>query len=319
MKKFIVALGVTAVALGFSSCNNSGSSENAGASNDSLATLLGEVQAANYNNLWNQLPDSMKQKLSKDDFIAGFKSIMEKDSKKDQAYLMGASTAMQLMNNIAQMEDAGVNFNTSLYISKFAEVFKKDSVDNASLQASTDKLTIQMTEVQNLIMKKREADQQRALEEQNAAAEPNIKAGKEYVESQKKADPSIKTTESGLSYKVIKEGTGTKPTRSDRVKVIYTGKHIDGSVFDSSNGQPTEFSMAGVVPGFAEALQLMAPGAKYVVYIPSELGYGVRGAGENIKPGETLVFELELAAVEPAVTKPAAKPAAAAAIEAAKK
>lgn len=77
--------------------------------------------------------------------------------------------------------------------------------------------------------------------------------------------------------------------------------------------------MAGVVPGFAEALQLMAPGAKYVVYIPSELGYGVRGAGENIKPGETLVFELELAAVEPAVTKPAAKPAAAAAIEAAKK
>ena len=159
-------------------------------------------------------------------------------------------------------------------------------------------------------MKKREADQQRAIEEQKAAAEPNIKAGKEYVEKQKKADPTIKTTESGLSYKVVKEGTGTKPTKSDRVKVIYTGKHIDGTEFDSSNGQPTEFSLAGVVPGFAEALQLMAPGAKYVVYIPSDLGYGLRGAGDKVKPGETLVFEMELVAVEPVSNKAISTPKA---------
>lgn len=303
MKKFIVALGVAAVALGFSSCGNSGSSEGSGKSNDSLAMLLGEVQGANYLQMWNQLPDTMKQKLNKDEFIAGFKSIINRDAKKDQAYLMGASTALQLMGNLVQMQDAGVEFNTSLFVSKFNEAFKKDSVDNTSLSDATNKLTLFMTDVQDKIMKKREADQQHMIEEQKAAAEPSIKAGKEYVEKQKKADPTIKTTASGLSYKVIKEGTGTKPTKSDRVKVIYTGKHIDGTEFDSSNGQPTEFSLAGVVPGFAEALQLMAPGAKYVVYIPSDLGYGFRGAGDKVKPGETLVFEMELVAVEPVSNK----------------
>lgn len=304
MKKIIVALGIAAVALGITSCNNdSATASNSAADNDSLAVLLGEVQGSTYLNMWNQLPDTMKQKLSKDEFIAGLKAIIEKDNKKDESYLMGAQTAMQIMMNLNQMEDAGVKFNKSAFLSEFSKAFKKDSVDDAALHAASDKLTILMTDVQNLIMKKREADQQRAIAEQNAAAEPNVKAGKEYVEQQKKADPSIKTTESGLSYKVIKEGTGAKPTRSDRVKVIYTGKHIDGSVFDTSNGEATEFSLAGVVPGFAEALQMMAPGAKYVVYIPSDLGYGVRGAGDKIKPGETLVFELELTAVEPAGSK----------------
>lgn len=306
MKKIFVTLGVAAMAIGMWSCDKGGSAQGGAASNDSLSILLGEVQGANYNEMWEQLPDTMKAKLSKDDFIAGFKSVMSRDFEKDRAYVMGASVAMQMANNVAQMTEAGVKFDSNAFINAFAASFKADSVDQAKMREAGSALQVYMSQAQEQMTKKRMEDQQRAMKEAESKAEPNVKAGKEFVEKQKKADPSIKTTEKGVSYKVEKEGTGAKPGKTDKVKVKYVGKHIDGSEFDSSKGEAVEFNVAGVIPGFAEVLQMMAPGAKYVAYIPADQGYGNQGT-PNIEPGETLVFEIEMVEVVPATAAAAKK------------
>lgn len=305
MKKFIVAFGVAAMALGFAACNKGAANEETadnGIQSDSLSMLLGDVQGASYVGYWDQMPDTMKAKLSKDDFLAGFKAVIQKDFNKDQAYLMGMSTAMQVLGNISQMEEAGVKFNRSEYISHFSSSFKQDSVNMVEMGAKNEQLTMYMNQVQNLMMQKQQKQQEEAMKAAEEKAQPNIKAGKEYVESQKKADPSIQTTESGVSYKVVTEGKGTKPGKSDNVKVKYVGKHINGEEFDSSNGEAVQFNVAGVVPGFGEILQLMAPGAKYVAYIPSDKAYGNNGTG-SIEPGETLVFEIEMVEVMPNASK----------------
>ncbi|NTW25815.1 MAG: FKBP-type peptidyl-prolyl cis-trans isomerase, partial [Lentimicrobium sp.] len=104
---------------------------------------------------------------------------------------------------------------------------------------------------------------------------------------------------SGLQYKVIKEGEGENPKPEDVVEVHYTGTLTDGTVFDSSveRGEPIKFPLNGVIPGWTEGVQLMKPGAKYMFYIPSALGYGDKGAGP-IPGGSVLIFEVELLSIE---------------------
>lgn len=115
-----------------------------------------------------------------------------------------------------------------------------------------------------------------------------------------KSKPGVVTLPSGLQYQVLKEGTGPKPKATDKVKVHYHGTLIDGTVFDSSvdRGQPISLSLSNVIAGWTEALQLMPVGSKWKLFIPSELGYGDRDAGPVIKGGSTLVFEVELLAIE---------------------
>jgi FKBP-type peptidyl-prolyl cis-trans isomerase len=130
------------------------------------------------------------------------------------------------------------------------------------------------------------------------AGADNLKAGLAYLEKNKKK-PGVKTTASGLQYEVIKEGSGAKPKATDTVTVHYMGKLISGKVFDSSiaRGQPATFALNGVIKGWTEGLQLMGVGAKYRLYLPSELGYGASGAGEDIGPNEVLIFEVELISI----------------------
>lgn len=128
-----------------------------------------------------------------------------------------------------------------------------------------------------------------------AKAEASLKKGKEFLEANAKKE-GVKTTESGLQYKVEKEGNGAMPADTSTVSVNYKGTLIDGTEFDSSykNGKPVEFPVNRVIPGWTEALQLMKAGSKYTLYIPSELAYGERGTQGAIGPNEVLIFEVEL-------------------------
>jgi FKBP-type peptidyl-prolyl cis-trans isomerase FklB len=111
-----------------------------------------------------------------------------------------------------------------------------------------------------------------------------------------KTKPGVVTTASGLQYIVLKQGTGPKPSLTDKVKCDYEGKLIDGTVFDSSvkQGKPIEFAVNGVIAGWTEALQLMNTGSKYRLFIPSNLAYGDQQMGSDIKPGSTLIFDVDL-------------------------
>lgn len=131
-------------------------------------------------------------------------------------------------------------------------------------------------------------------------AEKNKKEGETFLAENKKK-PGVKTTHSGLQYKVIKEGDGPMPKIKDTVVAHYAGTLIDGTEFDSSikRGQPSSFPVSGVIAGWTEALQMMKTGSKWQLFIPSNLAYGERGAqGTTIGPNATLIFEVELISVK---------------------
>ncbi|RJQ23104.1 MAG: FKBP-type peptidyl-prolyl cis-trans isomerase [Nitrospiraceae bacterium] len=150
-----------------------------------------------------------------------------------------------------------------------------------------------MTNLNNEMMAKQ-------MEQLKERGEKNRKKGEEFLAENKKKE-GVVTLPSGLQYKVIKEGAGEKPKATDTVSVHYRGTLTDGTEFDSSygSGQPVTLKVNGVIPGWTEALQLMNPGSKWQLFIPSGLAYGERGAGRGeIGPNETLIFEVELLSIK---------------------
>lgn len=136
----------------------------------------------------------------------------------------------------------------------------------------------------------------RIAEEKSAEAKA---AGEKFLADNAARD-EVEVTDTGLQYEVIAAGDGAKPSVDDTVTVHYTGTLIDGRVFDSSveRGEPATFNLKGVIPGWTEGLQLMNTGSKFRFVIPANLAYGDRGAGQNIGPGETLIFDVELLEIQ---------------------
>ncbi len=154
-------------------------------------------------------------------------------------------------------------------------------------------------EIQGTMMNFKKEMQAKQAEQMKAITDKNIKDGDSFLAENSKKEGVI-TLPSGLQYKVIKEGTGNIPKSTDTVSVHYRGALLNGTEFDSSykRGQPASFGVKGVIKGWTEALQLMKTGAKWKLFIPSKLAYGDRGAGRNIGPNETLVFEVELLSIK---------------------
>jgi FKBP-type peptidyl-prolyl cis-trans isomerase len=169
----------------------------------------------------------------------------------------------------------------------------RDSFSNGKTLLTEDEAKAVLTQLQGDVRKK-----QQELAQQ--LGEANKKQGLEFLEANKTKD-GVVTLPSGLQYKVLQEGTGPKPAPTDTVVCNYRGTLLDSTEFDSSykRGQPATFPVTGVIKGWTEALQLMPVGSKWQLFIPSALAYGEHGAGGQIGPNATLIFEVELLSIQP--------------------
>ncbi len=168
----------------------------------------------------------------------------------------------------------------------------KDSMGGGKTLMTDDEAKAALTELSQQVRTKQE-------EKVKQAAENNKKEGEAFLAANK-TKPGVVTTPSGLQYKILTEGKGPKPTAADKVSCNYKGTLINGTEFDSSykRGQPAIFPVGQVIKGWTEALQLMSVGSKWQLFIPADLAYGERGAGSDIGPGATLIFEVELLSIE---------------------
>nr|WP_257785910.1 FKBP-type peptidyl-prolyl cis-trans isomerase [Desulfococcus multivorans] len=168
-------------------------------------------------------------------------------------------------------------------------------VDGFRGAAAGEPSRIRVAEMQQIMEGFKNAFQERRQTETSGRAEANLEKGRVFL-TENRERAGVVETESGLQYRVIREGSGKTPSASDTVETHYEGRTIDGNIFDSSvkRGKPATFPVNGVIRGWQEALQLMSEGAKYELFIPSDLAYGPGGAGNAIGPHETLIFEVEL-------------------------
>jgi FKBP-type peptidyl-prolyl cis-trans isomerase FklB len=168
----------------------------------------------------------------------------------------------------------------------------KEGLSGAKSEMTEDEMRAQITTLQKELVAKR-------AEQSKVASEKNKKDGEAFLAENKKKD-GVVTLPDGLQYKILKDGTGPTPKKTDKVKVNYKGSLINGTEFDSSykRNEPAVFQVDRVIAGWTEALQLMKVGSKWDVYIPSNLAYGEHGNGFVIGPNQTLIFEIELLSIE---------------------
>ena len=244
-----------------------------------LSISIGQKFGGKLSKEYETLPDSLKYKFTKTAITEIVDYILKDGIYKNESYLTGMQMGTSIIGDIEYFDKLGAKLNKNLIY----DAYKKTLLSN---EISAEKNNFYINFLQNAENK---------LKENSPEAIANKKAGEEYIANLKKKDKKIKTTKSGLSYKIIENGTGDNITDDDIVKVAYKGSLIDGTVFDDSNGEYREFPVSDVVPGFAEGLKLLNKGGKAIFYIPGNLGYGVKGQPyAGIGPNEMLIFEVEI-------------------------
>ena len=211
--------------------------------------------------------------------------ISLKDSKDKVSYAIGLDVGNA-------MKKQSIDINTDIFMRGV-----KDALSDGKKLMTDEEVRETMTAFSREMAEKQK-------EKMKKLGEKNKQEGDVFLAENKKKE-GVKTLPSGLQYKVITEGSGKTPTASDTVTVNYRGTLIDGTEFDSSykRGQPATFPVNGVIKGWTEALQLMKEGAKWQIFIPSDLAYGDKGAGNVIGPNAVLVFDVELISVKEAEKK----------------
>lgn len=176
----------------------------------------------------------------------------------------------------------------------------KDAIAGTKMAMTEDEMKAAINKLQADLRVKQEAKRKEMEEARKLAGEANKKEGEAFLAANK-SKPGVVTLPSGLQYKIITEGTGPKPAATDRVVCNYRGTLVNGTEFDASekHGGPATFPVTGVIKAWTEALQLMPVGSKWQLFIPSELGYGERGAGGDIGPNAVLIFDVELVSIVP--------------------
>lgn len=197
---------------------------------------------------------------------------------KRASYAIGQNVGRGVKNDLA-----GINLDIDVLTQAI-----RDAYSDAGGKMSEEELTAAFGEMQNML-----------AVVQAKAAEERLAGNAAYLENQAKED-GVQATENGILYRIDKEGDGERPLLTETVVVHYTGRLTDGTVFDSSvdRGQPATFPVNGVIPGWTQILQEMPAGSTWEVWIPSDLAYGERGAGEDIPPNSVLNFTIELIEIQ---------------------
>jgi FKBP-type peptidyl-prolyl cis-trans isomerase FklB len=203
-----------------------------------------------------------------------------KPGKEQTSYSIGADLGRNLQR-------LGVDIDPALILEGI-----KDALSGDHLHMSDEEINGALQALQADIQRKQQAAA-------NQAGEENKKVGEAFL-AENKSKEGVVTLPSGLQYKILKAGDGPKPTANDKVECHYKGTLINGREFDSSykRGSPATFGVGQVIPGWQEALQLMPVGSKWQLFVPAGLAYGERGAGREIAPNSTLIFEVELLAIK---------------------
>ena len=287
MKKITTLAAIAAVA-GLASCTAQSPKANLSTELDSLSYSIGMAQTQGLKGYLVGRMDVDTAYLA--EFIKGVNEGANKTSKKDIAYMAGLQIGQQISNQMMK------GINQELFAGDSTKTISKDNFMAGFIAGTLEKGGVMTMEAaQEYTRTAMETIKAKAMEEKYA---DNKAAGEKFL-AENKTKEGVKTTESGLQYKVITEGKGEIPADTCKVKVNYKGTLIDGTEFDSSykRNEPATFRANQVIKGWTEALTMMPVGSKWELYIPQELAYGSRESGQ-IKPFSTLIFEVELVGIE---------------------
>lgn len=296
MKKIIVTFGSALLMVaGLSSCNNGGSSANSEdkAFGDSVATSLGHVaaaQAAQQYERMKEMQPEMADKFSKEAYLKGIKAVLDADTTQ-MAYYQGLQMGLQLVNPVIGINnEAKIPVDKNKVLEAFKTLYMADSIGETAQYFGEYQAL--MTRVQTIMKERHDAEVAASPE-----AQKNLKDGQAYAE--KMVKEGYTKAPSGIVYKI--ENPGAQPTvqLTDQVAVLYTGKNIEGEVFDTNEGNVRPMRVNGFVPGFKEAITMLGKGGKMTVVIPADLAYGLDGGGDKIGPNQTLVFDIEIQDINP--------------------
>ena len=287
MKKVSIFMAIAAAA-SLASCTAQAPKANLKTDIDSLSYSIGMAQTQGLKGYLTGRLDVDTAYMA--EFIKGLNEGANKTSKKDIAYMAGLQIGQQISNQMMK------GINQELFAGDSTKTISKDNFLAGFIAGTLEKGGVMTMEAaQEYTRTAMETIKAKAMEEKYA---DNKAAGEKFL-AENKAKEGVKTTESGLQYKVITEGKGEIPADTCKVKVNYKGTLIDGTEFDSSykRNEPATFRANQVIKGWTEALTMMPVGSKWELYIPQELAYGSRESGQ-IKPFSTLVFEVELLSIE---------------------
>ena len=287
MKKVSIFMAIAAAA-SLASCTAQAPKANLKTDIDSLSYSIGMAQTQGLKGYLTGRLDVDTAYMA--EFIKGLNEGANKTSKKDIAYMAGLQIGQQISNQMMK------GINQELFAGDSTKTISKDNFMAGFIAGTLEKGGVMTMEAaQEYTRTAMETIKAKAMEEKYA---DNKAAGEKFL-AENKAKEGVKTTESGLQYKVITEGKGEIPADTCKVKVNYKGTLIDGTDFDSSykRNEPATFRANQVIKGWTEALTMMPVGSKWELYIPQELAYGSRESGQ-IKPFSTLIFEVELVGIE---------------------
>lgn len=291
MKKLI--LGACALmAVAAVSCSKGSCDKGCATANDSVSYTYGEYVGTMMQSEFSQF--SGMENDSRKEFLRGMQLIFGANPSNNER--MGMRVASQMLQELDQLEAQGIKIDRTVVFNAYKKAFLNDSVNPMQIGKVQETFRSVMQKAQEEAEAAKMAEQEKAPD-----AQANVTAGEEYVAKLKAENPNAQTLPSGLVYVIEEPGVDPKPAPDATVVVNYTGKHLNGEVFDSSEGRgPATFNLQGVVKGFSEGLQQLGKGGKATLYIPGNLGYGVQGARQaGIGPNEMLVFEVELIDINP--------------------